>query len=258
MLAAAASGVGLHAGEGRAGEGSSFFEDFHVLDNDLWAMSDGWSNGAEWSCGWNAKAVAIQSEAALSIIEVPAGEKPLSCGELQTRQTYGYGTFEVRMRPVELPGVTSAFFVYTGPHAGDPKDGIDIRFVGESPTELRAAHSAAGRTSQSAVDLGFEATGGFNDYAFQWSREGIRWYVNGRMVHEVTAAGGDVPTHPGRIYLHLWPGGHPDGSSGLFAYPGQRLSAKFQYVAFTAEGDGCQFPTSIICPAEAGHAPMGN
>ena len=53
------------------------------------------------------------------------------------------------------------------------------------------------------VDVPGGADQGFNDYAFVWEKDRIRWYVNGKLVHEATDPA-KLPSHPSKIYLSLW------------------------------------------------------
>jgi endo-1,3-1,4-beta-glycanase ExoK len=38
---------------------------------------------------------------------------------------------------------------------------------------------------------------------------------------------------------------------GAFADPGRPVAAEVERVAFTAEGDKCQFPDSIVCTTQS-------
>jgi endo-1,3-1,4-beta-glycanase ExoK len=88
------------------------------------------------------------------------------------------------------------------------------------------------------------------DYAFEWTPETIRWFVNGRPVHAVErASGNNIPTTSGKLYLSIWSGQGADSRAwlGTFDYPGRPLVATIERIAFTRLGDRCQFPESIVC-----------
>ena len=54
------------------------------------------------------------------------------------------------------------------------------------------------------IPLGFDAADGLHTYGFDWRPERIRWYVDGRMVHEENGTNGPIPHRQQRLYLHLW------------------------------------------------------
>src|SRR3546814_16281287 len=82
------------------------------------------------------------------------------------------------------------------------------------------------------IDLGFDASAGFHTYAFEWRPDSIRWFVDGRQVHEETGARGPLPSHPGKIFLHAWAGKDLEGWLGRLSYPGHPLVAEIDCVAF--------------------------
>ena len=87
---------------------------------------------------------------------------------------------------------------------------------------------------------------GFNDYAFVWEKDRIRWYINGELVRTADRCGGsaepsveDLPELVG--YRHA------DVLAGQFAEPGEPLAMEVDRTAFTALGDACQFPELVAC-----------
>jgi len=78
----------------------------------------------------------------------------------------------------------------------------------------------------------------------------LRWYVNGRLVHEVVKEESKpFPDQPSQIVLSLWSGDGPTMESWLesFKYPGKPIVAAYDFVSFTAAGEPCRFPESIVC-----------
>jgi endo-1,3-1,4-beta-glycanase ExoK len=233
--------------------GSSFVEKFSEFDSTRWYVSDGWSNGAYQGCTWSKRNVKFETGAVeLLLTSNPTPERPFRCAELQTRQFFGYGTYEVRMRAAAAPGLVTAFFTYTGPpHGSRPHDEIDFEFLGKDrgSVQLNYYVDGVGKHEHYAA-LGFDGAQEVNDYAFEWLPHALRWFINGRLVHEVTARPGEVlPSRPGKIYLSIWNGAGQDTVAwlGAFEFPGKPLVARYELVAFTAAGMPCQFPTSIVC-----------
>jgi len=156
------------------------------------------------------------------------------------------------MRSAAAPGTVSAFFTFTGsPHGAQrPHDEIDFEFLGKSPNQVFLNYFASGRKHEQYVALPFDATTTSNDFAFEWTPEGIRWFANGHLIREVKAsAGADLPVTPQKIYVSIWNGTGWDQEAwlGRFAYPGRPLVAAFERVAFTEAGTPCQFPESVVC-----------
>ena len=232
--------------------GNSFVDRFDRLDRDRWYISHGWANGAYQHCTFAAGNVKTNTAVELSLIDTPTPERPFTCAEIQTRQFLGYGTYEVRLRPVIAPGTVTAFFTYTGPPHGKgwPHDEVDFEFLGRATRGIFLNYFAAGRKHEKYVDLDFDTATSVNDYAFVWLPDSIRWFANGKPIREAKSESGDpVPSHAQKLYLSIWNGAGPDMEAwlGRFAYPGAPLVAKYEYVAFTRMGDVCQFPTSIVC-----------
>jgi endo-1,3-1,4-beta-glycanase ExoK len=233
--------------------GTSFVDRFTTpLDSKRWYISHGWANGPHQNCTWIDTNVRVEGSVALALTDKPSADRPYTCAEIQTREFYGYGTYEVRMRSVAARGTVSAFFTFTGsPHGPQrPHDEIDFEFLGKSPTQVFLNYFAGGRKHEKYVQLPFDATAAANDFAFEWTAEGIRWFANGRLIREELASkGADLPTTPQKIYLSIWNGTGWDQEAwlGRFAYPGRPLVAVFERVAFTEPGAACQFPESVVC-----------
>jgi endo-1,3-1,4-beta-glycanase ExoK len=90
------------------------------------------------------------------------------------------------------------------------------------------------------------AEAGFNDYAFVWEKDRISWYVNGELVGEATDPA-KLPSHASKIYISLWGSDTLKSWMGTFADPEAPVAAEIDRVAFTAAGEACQFPESIVC-----------
>jgi endo-1,3-1,4-beta-glycanase ExoK len=248
------AGIASAQDAGRTGTGGSFFDDFTTLDRNRWFVSNGWSNGDYQNCTWSVDNVrAAKHSLELLLTDQPSGERLFTCGELQTNKFYGYGTYEVRMRAAAAPGLVTAFFTYTGPPhgAGKPHDEVDFEFLGKDPKAVQLNYFADGQGKHlRVITFDFDAATTVNDYAFEWMPDSLRWFVNGRLVHEVKRRPDEpFPTNPGKIYLSIWNGKGRDTEAwlGRFEYPGLPVAATYEYVAFTEVGKECQFPTSIVC-----------
>ncbi len=228
-----------------------FVDRFTSLDQARWEISDGWANGPHQNCTWTRDNLKLDKGLVeLSLTDTPSKDRPFTCAELQSKDFYGFGTYEVRMKAAAAKGLVSAFFTYTGPPHGRPHDEIDFEFLGKAPSEVFVSYYASGKVSSETVRLGFDATTGMHDYGFEWLPGSIRWFVDGRLVREAKAGEGrPLPVTPQKIYISIWNGTGPDQEAwlGRFEYPGRPLRALFDQIAFTPMGAPCQFPGSLVC-----------
>jgi len=231
--------------------GGSFVSKFSRLDSSLWAPSNGWTNGDYWDCAWSRDNVRIKEQTLrLELTKEPLLGKPFSCAEVQSRQLYSYGTYEVRMRPAAASGVVSAFFSYSFPLPETKSNSeIDIEFLGRDTNKVQLNYLVDGQNEGVTLnDLGFDASSGMNDYAYEWLPDSLRWYINGKLVREVLRQPGKpFPTHNSKIIMMIWNSSKLNDWMGAFENPPLPLSAYYDWVAFTKAGDKCQFPESIVC-----------
>jgi len=226
--------------------GQAFRDGLTVYDKAQWLKSDGWANGWEKNdTGWRGRnAVFTGGRLLLRLTDEGAAGRPFASGEYQSRRFYGYGRFEARLKAAAAPGVVTGFFTYTGPSFGAPHHEIDFEFLGKAPRQVQLNYFTDGVGGHdTTIDLGFDASQDFHTYAFEWRPGGIRWFVDGRLVHEETGTRGPLPSAPGKIYLHLWAGKDLDDWLGRFAYPGHPLVAEVDCVAFRpldSAGPGCE------------------
>ncbi|WP_439629226.1 glycoside hydrolase family 16 protein [Shinella sp.] len=245
LLAALAAAGPLAAQEGA--NGTSFVEEFATLDTAIWYVSDGWNNGAHQNCTWSKDQVAVTGgKLELSFDAKKLGERDYACGEVQTKKRFGYGTYEVRMKAATGTGLNSAFFSYIGPADKKAHDEIDFEVLGKNTARVQLNQYVAGKGgNEKLVDVAGGADADFNDYAFVWQKERLRYYVNGALVHEVTDPKA-LPDNAQKIFLSLWGTDTLSGWMGKFAFGGP-TKLEVERLAFTAEGDACQFSDSVAC-----------
>ncbi|MEM8634616.1 MAG: family 16 glycosylhydrolase [Pseudomonadota bacterium] len=160
-------------------------------------------------------------------------------GEVKTKTLYGYGRYEVVMKPAKASGLVSAFFTYTGPYFGDPHDEIDIEFVGNNTRSVEFNYFKNGRTENHHVlELPFDASEHFHIYAFEWYPDSIRWFIDGELVFETPEGDANIPRTPGSIYMNMWTG----SLWGLKSWHGEPefqvgTSSEYACVSFTEPGD---------------------
>ena len=226
----------------------SFVDNFSNFDRSRWFVSDGWTNGAHQNCTWSKDLVRL-SDGVLSLgfEKRKLKDREFACAEIQTKQRYGYGVYEARMKTGTGSGLNAAFFSYIGPQDKQPWDEIDFEVLTKDPSKVQVNSYIQGKPKNGKlVDVEGGADKGFNDYAFIWEKDRLRWYVNGKLVQEVTDPQ-ELPTHSQKIFFSLWGSDTLKNWMGAFSDPGRQVSMQVQRVAFTALGQPCQFPESLAC-----------
>ncbi|OHV78755.1 glycoside hydrolase family 16 protein [Ensifer sp. LCM 4579] len=248
-LAATFSVVGIgHIAVAQEGaNGTSFLDDFDRLDNKFWFISDGWNNGSFQNCTWSKKQVkVVNGVLQLTFEERREGDRNYVCGEIQTRKRYGYGTYEARIKAADGSGLNSAFFTYIGPTNKKPHDEIDFEVLGKNTAKVQVnQYVSAKGGNEFLADVPGGANQGFNDYAFVWEKDRLRYYVNGELVHEVNDPA-KIPVNAQMIFFSLWGTDTLTDWMGAFAYK-EPTKLEVDRVAFTAAGDECQFAESVAC-----------
>jgi endo-1,3-1,4-beta-glycanase ExoK len=230
--------------------GRSFVEEFDTLDRSFWYVSDGWSNGDHQNCTWSKKQLTLDNGMLqLEFAKAQAGDRDYACAELQSRPRYGYGTYEVRMRAASGSGLNSAFFSYIGPVDKQPHDELDFEVLGKDSSQVQVNQYVSGRGgNEKLVPVAGGADKDFHDYAFIWEKQRLRYFVDGKLVHEVTDAT-KIPSHPQKIFVSLWGSDNLVGWLGPFSYAGP-VSMAVDRIAYTAPGEDCRFPQSVLCEIE--------
>lgn len=228
-------------------KGQSFFDDFDTLDLDRWYISDGWSNGDHQNCLWSKSAVTHEDgQLALSFMPDESPTHDYSCGEIQTRDRFHYGTYETRIRTDEGSGLNAAFFTYIGPVHDERHDEIDFEILLENPQEVTVNTYVDGKPMHGAVvPLDTPADEAFHVYSFIWEEDRLRWFVDGRLIHAVNAA--ILPERPQKIYLSLWGSDSLSDWMGPFDPPEGPKIMDIDWIAFTAPDQPCQFDDSVLC-----------
>ncbi|MFY9288200.1 MAG: family 16 glycosylhydrolase [Alphaproteobacteria bacterium] len=229
---------------------TGFMDPFTRIEKSRWSPANGWVNGDHQACEWRANsAFVVREKLQLVIAKNRLGKlRPTACPELHTKKLSGYGYYEARMKIAAGSGLNTNLFTYIGPPTGSPEhDEIDFEFLGKDTRKVQINYFTNGKGKHEVMlPLGFDASEEFHDYAFEWTANKIRWFVDGKMAHE-TPPNAIIPHNPGRIYLSLWAGSKiQDSWLGPFQFT-KPITAEVEWVAFTPEGKKCLFPESVSC-----------
>ena len=229
-LAANGSGTGIPDYGTPMDTTADAIADFRAGESPLFFASAGWTNGNPFDCGWYAENAVVKDGALhLSIDKDSTGKYNYSGGEYRTNDHYSYGYYETSMQAIKNDGVVSSFFTYTGPSEDNPWDEIDIEVLGKDTTKVQFNYYTNGQGNHEYMyDLGFDASEGYHTYGFDWQKDSITWYVDGKAVYTATS---NIPSTPSRIMMNTWPGIGVD--SWLKPFDGTTpLTARYQWVTY--------------------------
>jgi beta-glucanase (GH16 family) len=189
--------------------GESFVTWFQTAHDDKgWYRSDFDNVGHFMQVGWAEDHIRFDTEGMwLQLSDRPSPTNRHTAGEYQRRGRYGFGRYEVVMRAPVGSGLVTSFFTHTGPYFGDPHDEIDFEVLGKDTKRIYLNWFSDGQEGEPRWhELGFDAAKDFHLYAFEWTPETIRWYVDNELVYERAEGALPVPQTPGRIIANLWTG----------------------------------------------------
>jgi len=215
-----------------------FSEPFDQLDEQVWKLSDSWANDSPFYVGWRKDQISLDNGVLnLGLSQEPCADQancsnyPQASAELQTLNTYGFGSYTARLKAAKGSGLVTGFFTYIGPSEGQVHDEIDVEILGKNTNQVQFNYYTQGQGGhETVVDLGFDGSLDFHDYQFEWSSGSIRWFVDGVLKHEVVTSG--LPQQPGHIFLNLWAGIGVDPWLGPFTYTAP-VNAQIHQVTWT-------------------------
>ena len=171
-----------------------------------WFVSDGWSNGPWMANDWRASEVELTPQGlALHLREGRPGSRfELAGAEIRTLDFYRYGYFEIRMKVPRDPGVLIGVFTYADRAGKVRPNEIDIEILGRSTRVAELTIHENGRATHKKIALPFDSAEDFHTYGFDWQPEYVRWYIDGRLVHEETGTAARRLVRPQQFIVSVW------------------------------------------------------
>ena len=156
-----------------------------------------------------------------SEIATNAGWEPTVGPPPWGRSPYGYGYYEVRMRPSCVQGEISSFFWVGAPHYGPLE--IDVEFPnppGHSFTDVHWTIHPSGKSAD--FQLGFNPCQDFHDYGFLWTPGQVVFTVD-RVAKQTFTDSSLKTTQTGFVMANAWTGnpnwgGGPPSEPAVNAY----------------------------------------
>jgi endo-1,3-1,4-beta-glycanase ExoK len=244
----------------------SFTDHLQHADTARWSKADGWTNGSPFDNAWAADHVLFQDNAMILRLDDTAQQgQPYTSGEYRSNGFYGYGCFEVSMKPAASAGLVTAFFTFAGSsdNGGNGRHNeIDVEFAGDTQwVQVNFWTNDDDFSSHNEYNhrLGFDASQQYHVYGFRWTSTGIRWYVDGTLIYEALDALAPTPKATEslqKIMMNLWAVDESAESwAGAFEYPGTPVDAAYEWVRYTA-GEDCTMDDPPAEPPPPG--PVGD
>ena len=187
--------------------GEAFIDRFDGDELDgRWYVSDGWSNGDWMDNDWRASQISLAEHGlTMTMDHGPEGSpKPLASAEMKVQQDFRYGYFEINMRVPSGPGIVTGVFSYAGQDGAVRPHEIDIEILGRHTNMLEATIHENGKPTHKRIRLPFDAADGFHTYGFDWQPDAIRWYADGKLIHEERGPVVARMRRPQQFIIDLW------------------------------------------------------
>jgi hypothetical protein len=130
-------------------------------------------------------------------LTLPTGA--LDGGEIQSEERYGPGFYAARIKVPDAPSSITGFFLYEPP---DYENEIDVEIYNDSSRRILFTTYAGGaQTHTETMELPFDPTEDFHDYAFFYDRDSVTFYIDGEPMKEFE---GGLPDEPMKLYVNSW------------------------------------------------------
>ena len=200
-----------------------------------WRASHNWRKGGEEACIWSR----VRSEVGGGSARVTTGIAPdgrtITCGEVRSLRSFGYGLFETEFTAPSVSGVVSSWTLYVAQREDQPYGEIGL-FLPGTDKRVRMNHSESTYEGDEAyVELGPHTTK--RTYSILWEQGRITWFVDGKLIGFKQSEA--VPDRPMSVFFSTWTSGAD--TSWLGALDTDRLPAtmKVDRFEFTPLSEAC-------------------
>ena len=164
---------------------------------------------------------------------------------IKTNDSYQYGRFETSMKSADGDGMVSSFFTYNT----DFDNGlgnlnwneIDIEMTGNKDNSVQfTTHHPGNPNSWSIteiVNVDFNPHQEFHDYAFEWTPNYIKWFIDNIEVYQQVSPSVDDLNLSQKIMMNLWAANAPSWT-GDWNYQDVPKFSYYDYVKYYSYNPG--------------------
>lgn len=235
--------MGVSASTMACAAAPAWTDTFTSLNSTRWYVSNGWSDGSWMLNYWEQSQLSTGVQGlAITLNKSAVAPSGYASGEIQSRSQFQYGYYEVRMQAAAGSGLDSGFFTYTGASQGRNWNEIDVEVLGRNTHAVSLTYHNGNQQVSTAVNLSFDASAAQHIYAFDWEPQYIRWYVDNKMVLQVTGSQLAIPNEPQNLILDMWASNSFPQWLGGFNWLGRPLVTQISCVATAPSYSG-----KVIC-----------
>ena len=202
LLAKGGNGKGNGGGGSEDPGGGGFTDEFEGFSTDRWIATEH-ALGRGWFRPQN-----VSASNGLLALTSPAGT--FDGGEIRSRDKFGYGRYEARIKAAATPSSLTAFFLYQG----NPKSNeIDVEIVNESgtwrilvTTWVRVVATHQVELSAGDFGAGFDPFVDFHTYAIDHRRGEVAFFVDGELKTTFSGKGRSRSSAACATRGSCWPG----------------------------------------------------
>jgi beta-glucanase (GH16 family) len=194
----------------------AFREDFNgsTIDQEVWKVASWREHG-----GQTGPERAYVRDGYLHLELINDTTQGILSSAIETWQKFGFGRWEARLKPSDVPGVLNSFYTidwddYSTPNtpADGTKQEIDIEFLTRSfngdTGEVHFAVHAQGRQSMDInpdITLNFNPSKEFHVYGFDIKPDRIEWHIDGQRIYTYEYARNDITIDSSyQLKLNTW------------------------------------------------------
>lgn len=166
-------------------------DDFDSLNEDRWSVTSKRLGRGRLKTG------NVAAEDGKLRIRLPAGT--LQGGEIESADSYGYGSYAARIKAARAPSSLTGFFLYAPP---DFHTEIDVEIFNDRSGRVMFTTYADGKqTNTVEKNLPFDPTAGFHEYRMDLYPTGAEFSVDGRLLHTFRDG---IPGDSMKLMVNAW------------------------------------------------------
>lgn len=245
LLSAPAPAAEIAPATGETYRTTPFFDDFDgaLLDRQAWEIGTWWEHG-----GQTSRRQVFVRDGKLQLYLVNDPRDGILSAAVQSREEFLYGTWEVRLRAPDIPGVNAAFYVVDWENTATPA--LDDGSKQEADLEILTRHRRAekglihtaihdsDRINAFQEDIPrpeLRLGAGFHIWSIEITPEEVVWSVDGEVFSRYDQTTGPVRfDRPYMAKFNLWTGGDWVGGPPP---EGEQLLFEIDWIRFTPMAD---------------------